>query len=305
MKNTIARLTAVSAELDSIRNRETAAPRLIREYLGLVPETEIHALEAVHAEELEAQKATEEEAREDQEKAEKALDAYLEGDRIEIDKLQTQVFNLEQELAEKSATISELRKQLSERSDIPTPRTADDATIAAFTQSLCEERARVRQLESQLAAMSVAVVNPLDANPAAPRGKRKDKSGTPKAPTIVPMATGRPEITRNAEKDGIELRFNGKPDDATREAMKARGWRWYPGQPGQPWAHKYNEEDWIFAQSLATGSQFTPMPETQAPPPAAMPSPEAAAVTPPAPEPIAATAAPSTGRSRRIIMPEF
>ena len=69
-------------------------------------------------------------------------------------------------------------------------------------------------------------------------------------------------LSRNAERNGIELRFNGKPADATRDAMKARGFRWLPGKPGQPWAARYSEEAWVLATALAEGRpvNIVPMP---------------------------------------------
>ena len=92
---------------------------------------------------------------------------------------------------------------------------------------------------------------PASAKPAKPA------ADTPKE---VPLATCPPTLTRNEERNGIELRFDGKPDDATRAAMKAHGFRWCPGQPGKPWVAKYSEENWVFAHSLAEGHGI-PAPE--------------------------------------------
>ncbi len=104
----------------------------------------------------------------------------------------------------------------------------------------------------------------------------------------VPAATAPPVMTRNEQHQGIELRFNGKPDDATREAMKAHGFRWLPRQEGQPWAAKYSEERWVFATEIseqtaetivrplsqAAASELPDAPAPQAPAPAA-PAPQA------------------------------
>lgn len=146
-------------------------------------------------------------------------------------------------LRKENESLRQQIKELSERSHNPT--TTDDSLVDALKAELAETRAQVKQLES-------AAVNQ---NPEAK--KPKNASAKP--------ATERPTISRNDEKDGIELRFNGKPNDAIRLQMKAHGFRWLPGKPGQPWAAKYTEERWIFAQHVANGSQYTPMPEDPQP----------------------------------------
>ncbi len=188
--------------------------------------------------------------------------------------LESGLIGTDSSASEMSAEINRLKKSLSERSDNPAhPAVAASAADAALIESLKsalhqsraeaamhasrEERLKSALHESRekfhLASHPSAPPVKLDAKP---NGKAPLKD--PKPPVLP--ASGRPVLTRNAERDGIELRFNGKPDDATRESMKARNWRWLPGQPGQPWAKKYTEEEYLFAQSLATGSAFTPMP---------------------------------------------
>jgi hypothetical protein len=48
------------------------------------------------------------------------------------------------------------------------------------------------------------------------------------APAAAPVAGAVDGITvsRNAERSGLEIRFPSKPDDATRDRLKAAGWRW-------------------------------------------------------------------------------
>lgn len=152
--------------------------------------------------------------------------------------------------------VASLHKALSERSDIAhTPAAeADVKVIDDLRNALFQERARVKELEAKLSG---------NAKPADPKATL---APAPKPKREVGLAIGPPTIGRNAEKDGIELRFNGKPDDATRASLKAHGFRWCPGQPGQPWAAKYTEERWIFANHLATGSAYTPMPEPETSP---------------------------------------
>lgn len=149
--------------------------------------------------------------------------------------------------SEEIATLKAQVKSLSERSDSTPDATspADAALIDSLTSELHQLRARVRQLEA-----SPAAVKPLDKKPAkSPKAE--------KAP--VPFASAPPVLSRNAERNGIELRFNGKPDDATRAGLKANGFRWLPGQTGQPWAARYSEEALVFATSLAEGAPAAPL----------------------------------------------
>ena len=165
--------------------------------------------------------------------------------------------------------LAALKKQLSERSDnVPHPAVASSAADASLIESLKdalhESRAECREATARMVELERAIAS----RPAAqgssnltptPAGKPAAKAT--KTPTS--LATERPTLTRNTERDGIELRFNGKPDEATLTALKARNWRWLPSQPGQPWAKKYTEEEYLFAQGMATGSAFTPMPEPE------------------------------------------
>lgn len=206
--------------------------------------------------------------------------------------------------SEMVAEIERLKTALSERSDNAAPHTPtsaeDAAVIAALTASLHEERARVRQLEASAAESRPAAapaVKPLDAKPA---GKAERKAA--KVPPAA--ATERPTLTRNEERDGIELRFNGKPDEATLTALRDRKWRWLPGQPGQPWAKKFTEEEYLFAQSLATGSAYTPMPEVDAEAAQHAEWIRANQYAAPVATP-AATPAPAPAARRRIVLPDF
>jgi hypothetical protein len=55
-------------------------------------------------------------------------------------------------------------------------------------------------------------------------------------------------ITENVEKDGIEIRFPGKPGEDVLDNLKANGWRWsrYNGC----WYHRANEANMAFAQTV-------------------------------------------------------
>lgn len=95
-------------------------------------------------------------------------------------------------------------------------------------------------------------------SPEAARPKFQGPKAKPRAEAVE--ATAPPELTRNEKRNGIELRFNGKPSEAVRDSMKAHGFRWLPSQPGQPWAARYSEEAWVFATSLAEARSTTTHP---------------------------------------------
>jgi hypothetical protein len=172
---------------------------------------------------------------------------------------------LRKELATLRKAWDARQSERSDKSPNNPGHSSDDAMIQALRTEMLAARARVKELEAKLAESAIP---PVPKSPAAP---------APKPKAEVPAASAPPTIGRNAEKDGIELRFNGKPDDATRASLKANGFRWCPSQPGQPWAAKYTEERWLYAQHLATGSAYTPMPEPEAsdesPAPAVTPDP--------------------------------
>jgi hypothetical protein len=211
---------------------------------------------------------------------------------------------LKKELTAAKAKITEL----SERSGNSKDAEADVKVIDALRAELFQQRARVKELEAILASPHTTTGNAIPPGPQvklldpAPAGKATPKG--PKEKPLVPAATARPALTRNQERDGIELRFNGKPDDVTRATLKERGFRWLPGQPGQPWAVKYSEEAWIFAHSLADGTAYTPMPETEAP----EPTPESALSRHSEAPPANVTPMPTPSaesRVRKITLPDF
>lgn len=47
-----------------------------------------------------------------------------------------------------------------------------------------------------------------------------------RAEAPAPVTADGITVSLNAEKHGVELRFPAKPDDMTRDALKAHGWRW-------------------------------------------------------------------------------
>ena len=68
----------------------------------------------------------------------------------------------------------------------------------------------------------------------------------------APLQSGAVEgvtVTENEEKDGVEIRFPAKPDRATLDALKARGWRW--SRFSSCWYHRRDADSLAFAYGLA------------------------------------------------------
>lgn len=61
----------------------------------------------------------------------------------------------------------------------------------------------------------------------------------------LPPAAGAITLIENKERNLIELRFPGKPDDSTRAELKAAKWRWFG--PAGCWYHRDNPENRAFA----------------------------------------------------------
>jgi len=56
------------------------------------------------------------------------------------------------------------------------------------------------------------------------------------------------EVRENPEKDGIEIKFPGKPASSMLETLKANGWRW--SRFAKVWYNRATEENRAFAKSL-------------------------------------------------------
>jgi cell division septum initiation protein DivIVA len=76
----------------------------------------------------------------------------------------------------------------------------------------------------------------------------------PPLPTPPPLLTPQVgiKVEKNAEKDGIEIFFQDKPDDAVRDRMKLNGFKF--GNHKKCWYAKYTDERWQFATSLGVAS---------------------------------------------------
>jgi hypothetical protein len=78
--------------------------------------------------------------------------------------------------------------------------------------------------------------------------------------TAQPTASGPVQVSRNEEKQGIEIKFDNKPGPDTLEALKQHGFRWSRFQ-GLWWA-KYRDSRWAFALSLQGDNSPDGLPET-------------------------------------------
>ena len=74
---------------------------------------------------------------------------------------------------------------------------------------------------------------------------RRTTKTTVKSPAVSVIT-----LTVNTERDLVELRFPGKPDDATRAEMKAAKFRWYG--PAGCWYHKNTPENFAWAQAFVS-----------------------------------------------------
>lgn len=122
-------------------------------------------------------------------------------------------------------------------------------------------------ITGQFKADSPAIATPPQAEHSAP--SPHSEINNPQSEILNPSSTS-PVLSRNAEKNGIELRFPEKPTDAVRAEMKSHGFKWAAKQPGQPWYARYSEERWVFAMDLS-GQGITPAdtiePESMSPAP--------------------------------------
>lgn len=70
-------------------------------------------------------------------------------------------------------------------------------------------------------------------------------------------------VERNAEKDGIEIFFDDKPDQALRDRLKSNGFRF--GKYKKCWYAKYTPERWEFAISLVEITTSAPVTPSEVP----------------------------------------
>jgi hypothetical protein len=140
------------------------------------------------------------------------------------------------------------------------------ARIDTLTKELTQSRHRITALETAAKHRQAYADNAAKTE----RLSRHSPEATPDSPasssplessSLASCVSKSCVLSRNEPRNGIELRFPGKPDDATRDALKAHGFRWAPGQPDKPWIAKYTEERWVFATALSEGTTPTPIPQ--------------------------------------------
>jgi len=97
-----------------------------------------------------------------------------------------------------------------------------------------------------------------DAAPRRPRHSRRSRAARPDR-LIVSTVT----LTENEAKNGLQLHFPGKPDEATRAALKGAGWRWsfYNGC----WYHRLTPENRQWAEQFIARTATAPAVEPVAP----------------------------------------
>lgn len=79
-----------------------------------------------------------------------------------------------------------------------------------------------------------------------------DRNGSPEPvarPTPAPTGATGATITRNEERNGIEIRFPSRPDDDVLAELKANGWRW--SRFSACWYTRYSDEAQQFADRIA------------------------------------------------------
>jgi hypothetical protein len=69
-------------------------------------------------------------------------------------------------------------------------------------------------------------------------------------------------VRQNEEKDGVEIRFPGKPAAEVLSGLKARGWRW--SRFAKCWYHRRSPEALDYASQLSGGALAAPAPTEDA-----------------------------------------
>jgi hypothetical protein len=90
--------------------------------------------------------------------------------------------------------------------------------------------------------------------PAARQASQPQPASQPAATAAAPSpmpADDRPTVTRNEERNGVEIRFPRKPADALLADLKAHGWRW--SRFAACWYNRHSPEAVAYADALAAG----------------------------------------------------
>lgn len=221
-------ITDIADQLHEFRKRFTDAPRLIREYCGLVIEDD-------YIEKSEAEKTEED--------------------------LRKQLEELQGHYDTRGTCLGELRDYL----NTGALRGFDDELVLCLIQHLayCIQKhdpelflndhrkvdAAITDLErrlddlARLQAERSAQPEPEPPTPPpspAPIQERK----SPK-----PAASSPPVLTRTPKGKALELRFNGIPSESDRAIMKSAGFRW--SRKRQAWLAGYSEESLVIASEMA------------------------------------------------------
>lgn len=60
------------------------------------------------------------------------------------------------------------------------------------------------------------------------------------------------EVRHNVDKNGVEIKFNSRPDDEILSSLKEAGWRW--SRFAGVWYNRYSDDNLKFAQSIVNNS---------------------------------------------------
>lgn len=280
LKDPHVEIRRIEADIRAFRRDFTEAPRFIRQYLGLDCALKIEDIES-DAEEVEDLKETVQvlETTRDELKAQFLSFAVAIRDTVaqvllDPDDLQTcspgNIIYALREILEDQDYVGEISHKLP---DLPLRSSKSIGLDIDNPEDLLEKIRHLLPERSDTPAPEPAVATwqpgqPMTRDTLFPKASETQpapKARKEKAPKAeVPPATRPPVMTRNEDKNGIELRFDGKPSAEDLAAMKSHGFRWRPRQPGKPWCARYSEERLVFA--LQISGQALPPVEPPAPP---------------------------------------
>ena len=96
------------------------------------------------------------------------------------------------------------------------------------------------------------------------KGVKEPVAETPPVlpPSVAPSPVEGVDVRENAERQGVEIRFKGRPDDAVLAKLKGAGFRW--SRPQRLWYARISEKTRAVAASLKGGEAPKPAEPTQA-----------------------------------------
>ena len=139
--------------------------------------------------------------------------------------------------AEARAAIADLWKRYKSMYRIPTERAASvrdevDAYVQSYRWSDCDGMTDYFNVNfwysGCVSGWDTVKVVPRTERIAAPKSGKRTPEPQPDQPTTPAQPSANlPRVEFNAEHDGVEVYFPGKPSDAVRAALKGAGYRWH------------------------------------------------------------------------------